>query len=205
MNKKNNKIKFVFDLDGTVTSQETLPLIAKYFNVTEEISILTQETIQGNIPFIESFIRRVHILGRLPVSEINNLLESVEMYPKVLDFIQKNKKHCILATGNLHCWVEKLIKKIGCICYCSKGVIKNNTVAKLTQILKKENIVEQFQKEGYEVIFIGDGNNDMEAMRLADISIASGLTHKPAKSVLTVADYLVFSEEALCRQLNQLF
>ena len=58
--------------------------------------------------------------------------------------------------------------------------------------------------EGEKVIFIGDGNNDVEAMRLADIAIASGLTHMPAKSVLSVANYLVFSEEALCRQLNQL-
>lgn len=28
--------------------------------------------------------------------------------------------------------------------------------------------------------------------------------HKPAKSILSITDYPVFSEEALCRQLNQL-
>ena len=41
-------------------------------------------------------------------------------------------------------------------------------------------------------------------MRLADVSIASGLTHMPANGVLSVADYLVLNEEGLCRQLNQL-
>ena len=33
--------KFIFDLDGTITKQETLPLISSYFNVQEEIDKLT--------------------------------------------------------------------------------------------------------------------------------------------------------------------
>ena len=53
-------------------------------------------------------------------------------------------------------------------------------------------------------MFIGDGNNDVEAMRLSDISIASALTHMPSNGVLSVADYLILDEETLCRQLNQL-
>lgn len=196
--------KFIFDLDGTVTKQETLPLISKHFNIQEEIDNLTKETIQGNIPFIESFIRRVYILGKLPVNEVANLLEKVELYPQVIDFISEHKEDCIIATGNLECWIGKLAKRIGCCFYNSDGIIENNSVTKLTHILRKEKIVERFQTEGEKVVFIGDGNNDVEAMRLADVSIASGLTHMPAKSVLSITDYLVFTEDALCRQLNQL-
>ena len=82
--------------------------------------------------------------------------------------------------------------------------IENNKVAKLTRILRKENLVEKYKSLNEKVVFIGDGNNDIEAMRAANISIASGLTHMPANGVLSIADYLVFNEEALCRQLNQL-
>lgn len=196
--------KFIFDLDGTVTKQETLPLISKHFKIQEEIDNLTMETIKGNIPFIESFIRRVYILGKLPINEVADLLEKVELYKGILKFIQEHKEDCIVATGNLECWIEKLSKKVGCCCYCSDGEVENNQVKKLTRILKKENLVERYQSEGEKVVFIGDGNNDVEAMRLADVSIASGLTHMPANSVLSIVDYLVFNEEALCRQLNQL-
>lgn len=196
--------KFIFDLDGTVTKQETLPIISKHFKIQDEIDNLTKETVQGNIPFIESFIRRVYILGQLPINEVSNLLETVDIYPKLGEFISQHKENCIIATGNLECWVDKLSQKVGCCCYCSDGIIEDNKVTKLTRILRKENLVERYKSEGEKVIFIGDGNNDVEAMRLADISIASGLTHTPAKSVLSVADYAVFSEEALCRQLNQL-
>ena len=196
--------KFIFDLDGTITKCETLPLIASYFKVEEEINGLTKATVAGQVPFIESFIRRVYILGKLPASEINALLAEVEMYDKVVEFIQHNKENCSIATGNLDCWIEKLSGKIGCECFCSSGQVDNDRVKKLTYILKKEDIVKKYQGEGHKVIFIGDGNNDVEAMRLADISIASGITHSPAPGAISVANYLVLNEVALCRQLNQL-
>lgn len=44
-------MKFLFDLDGTVTSQETLPLISDYFGCAEQIAELTARTIAGNVPF----------------------------------------------------------------------------------------------------------------------------------------------------------
>lgn len=197
-------VKFIFDLDGTVTKQETLPLISKHFNVQQKIDNLTKETIQGNIPFVESFIQRVYILGKLPINEVADLLEKVELYPEIVNFIKEHREDCVIATGNLGCWVEKLASKIGCCFYNSEGIIKDNKIDKLTKILKKENLVERFKNEGERVVFIGDGNNDVEAMRIADVSIASGLTHMPAKSVLSIANYLVYTEEALCRQLNQL-
>jgi len=197
-------MKFIFDLDGTVTSKETLPLISHHFNVDKQIKKLTEDTIQGNIPFIESFIRRVQILGELPVSEVNELLSKVPLSEKVLHFIEENQEDCIIATGNLNGWVEKLINRIGCKAYTSDGIVENDKVKKLTKILKKEDIVRQYKASGEEVIFIGDGNNDAEAMREADISIACGLIHYPAKSVLTVADYAVFDENAIYRLLNQI-
>ncbi len=197
-------MKFIFDLDGTITSQETLPLVASHFNIEEEISDLTRETIQGNIPFIESFLRRVHILGKLPVSQISELLSKVELHDGVHEFILKNSEHCHIATGNLDCWIDKLSQKVGCNSFTSEAVVKENSVLKVKSILRKERIVKQFQDEGHAVVFIGDGNNDMEAMRIADITIAVGLTHSPAKSILPYTDYLIFDENALCRQLNQL-
>lgn len=196
--------KFIFDLDGTITKAETLPLIANHFNVEEQINELTKATVAGQVPFIESFIRRVYILGKLPAGEINDLLEGVATYDKVVDFIKENKENCSIATGNLDCWVEKLAAKIGCECFCSSGKIENDRVVKLTKILNKEDIVRKYKDEGHRVVFIGDGNNDVEAMRMADVAIASGLTHSPAPGAISVANYLVLNEVALCRQLNQL-
>ena len=201
---KKINMKFIFDLDGTITSQETLPLIARHFNVEEEIANLTKETIKGNIPFIESFIRRVHILGKLPVDQVADLLSKVNLYNEVFTFIQNNRENCIIATGNLDCWISKLANTIGCKTYTSEAKILNNQVAKLVTILRKEDIVNKYKSLGEKIVYIGDGNNDAEAMRLSDISIAAGLTHMPSNNVLPFSNYLVFNQSSLCRQLNQL-
>ena len=42
-------MKFLFDLDGTVTSKETLPIISEHFGCTEQNAELTMRTDAGNI------------------------------------------------------------------------------------------------------------------------------------------------------------
>ena len=197
-------MKFLFDLDGTVTSLETLPVIASHFNCQEEIAELTKRTVAGNVPFIESFIRRVNILGKYSVRETSDLLAQVPLYPELKRFIDNHRSDCIIVTGNLTCWCEDLFRKIGCQCYGSSAELEEDHVVKLKSILRKEEIVDRYRALGETVVFVGDGNNDLEAMRHADISIATGLTHTPARSLYAICDYIIFNENALCRQLNQL-
>ncbi len=196
--------KFLFDLDGTITKEETLPIIAEHFHIEEEIDKLTKETLDGNIPFVESFIRRVHTLGRLPVDEIKDVLSKVGINDKIVDFIRVNKDKCVIVTGNIYEWVSGILSKIGCDYHTSSAIITDNRVEKLTHILKKETVVNDFINRGEKVVFIGDSNNDAEAMRAANVSIGCGIIHQPANSVFSVADYLVYSEDSLCRLLNQL-
>lgn len=197
-------MKFLFDLDGTVTSAETLPIIAEHFECKEEIAELTKRTVQGNIPFVESFIRRVNLLGKYSVSETSHLLAQVPLYDGVKKFIDSHREDCVIVTGNLTCWCDDLFKKIGCQCYGSEAECEGDKVVKLKSILRKEQIVDLYKALGETVVFIGDGNNDLEAMRHANISISVGLTHNPAQSLLAITDYVIYDERALCRQLNQL-
>ncbi|MDE4998697.1 hydrolase, partial [Francisella tularensis subsp. holarctica] len=83
-----------------LTKNETLPVIARSFGIEDEISKLTAETVKGNIPVIESFIKRVNILKDFSNSEINNLLRGVDLISKIVDFIKLYKSNCYIATGN---------------------------------------------------------------------------------------------------------
>ncbi len=197
------KIKFIFDLDGTVTSEETLPIIAKAFDIEDEISEITKSTISGNIPFVESFITRVNILSGLDVDEISRTLEGVNLNEKLVEWIADHSKDCLIATGNFDGWIQGLLARIPCAAHSSKGELRDGRV-RLTSILRKEQVVRDLKEEGYFIVYVGDGNNDAEAMRLADVSIACGITHKPANSVVQVCDFAVYSEEALVRILKQI-
>lgn len=196
--------KFIFDLDGTITKEETLPIISSKYGLKKEIEYLTKETVAGNIPFIESFINRVNILKNLPVSEINDLLSTVKLNRSIVDFINNNIDNCIIATGNLDCWVEKLCIQIGCQYYTSKAEVGDNKIIKLIKILKKEEVVNFYKEKGFKVVYIGDGHNDLEAMRIADESIACGIVHSPAQSILPFSNYLVYSQKTLCNLIQRL-
>ena len=199
-----DKYFFIFDLDGTLTKKETLPQIAKHFGLEKKIKKLTTQAIKGEIPYIENFIKRINLLKHLDINEVDKILSKIKIFKNLEKFINKNSSNTAIATTNIDVWIKSLTKNLNTKIYTSKAIIENNKIKKLTYILKKEDIVKKYQKKGYKVVFIGDGHNDLEAMRLADISIASGLIHYPANSLLSIVDYLIFDEKKLIYFLNQI-
>lgn len=195
-------IKFVFDLDGTLTRVETLPLIARHFHIEDAISDLTERTIRGHIPFEESFVKRVGILGNFDVHEVNALLADIPLFDDLLQFIQKRQRDCIVATGNLDVWISTLLGRFGCAVHSSRGRVANGVVTGIDSILRKSEVVRALQAKGHYVVFVGDGDNDAEAMQLADLAIACGLVHEPAESVLAVADQVIRDEAHLLELLQ---
>ncbi len=195
---------FVFDLDGTLTKRETLPLIAAHFNERAPVELLTGLTLRGVLPFAESLAERVKILGKYPVEEVRAVLGTVELHGGLLRFIQENRERCLVATGNLGCWTESLAARIACPCRCSEGVVERGRVTGLAKVLDKEGVVMNLQGQGHKVVFIGEAYNDIEAMRRADVAIASGLTHEPVAEVLDAADYYMTAEDEFCELLNRL-
>lgn len=82
---------YCFDLDGTLTRQELLPLIATSVGLDDEISVLTQATIAGILPFEKSFKLRVRLLKDAKVEWIHNALENeVEFQSEILSFIKEH-------------------------------------------------------------------------------------------------------------------
>ena len=196
--------KFLFDLDGTITRVETLPIIARQFGISEDIELLTKQTIDGEISFVDSFKKRVELMKDLPVDEVANLLENVPLHEKILEFIKKNSDRCSIVTGNLDVWIDPLCRKIGCEYFSSVATVENNRVKHLDSILRKDLIVKKFQRENYFVVYIGDGDNDFDAMFESDISIANEIVHAVPSRVKKIADHIVETEIDLCRILNDI-
>lgn len=198
------KYTILFDLDGTITAQETLPVIARQLNLRNEIEQMTQETIAGKIPFVESFITRVHLLKKYSVKTIRDIIAQVPTHSHIVQFIKEHPQSCYVVTGNLDCWVTELLEKIGCQYFCSVAHCEQDRLIKIKSILNKVAIVRSYQNKGSKVVFIGEGNNDADAIRSADIGIAFGAVHAPSNSTLEVASHVIFDELRLCFFLQQL-
>lgn len=198
------KTKFLFDLDGTLTREETLPLIGAHFGIEGEIRALTEETVRGAVPFPASLTARVMALGAYPIDEIAGLLERVPLHEPLVSFLQARAEAAAIVTGNLDVWTARLLRRIGCRAYTSRASVEAGRVTGIAAILDKRTVVRHYQAEGARVVFVGDGANDLEALEAADIAIGAGLTHPPAAPVLAAAHRVFYEPKEMCAYLEKL-
>ena len=195
--------KFVFDLDGTITKVETLPLLAAELGLADEMKLLTDLTLSGQIPFDKSFKLRYLILRNVPLKKIQAVMSTVELDGRIVDFIAAHKKNCAVVTGNLDCWIEPLAARLDCEIFSSTSELDGNLPV-LTKILDKGATVRELKRTGDKIVAVGESFNDVPMFNAADVAIAYGGVHKPVATAISISDYVVFDGGALCRLLKML-
>ena len=196
--------KFAFDLDGTVTKIETLPLLAAELDLAEEMKLLTDLTLSGKIPFEKSFRMRYLILRNIPLKRIREIMDGVELDEEIAAFIREYRNDCAVVTGNLDFWIEPIVAKLGCESFSSIGELTDKNIPVLKKILDKGEAIRALKKTSDKVIAVGESFNDVPMFEEADISIAYGGVHKPVSAAISVSDYVVFDGGALCKLLKML-
>lgn len=197
---------YCFDLDGTLTRQELLPLIARSVDLEDEISVLTEATIAGLIPFEKSFKLRVRLLRDAKLDWIHHVLEhEVDFQPEVLRFIQARPDQCFVITGNLDIWVKPLLDKLGIQSFTSVAQMDEKGQLQTVQtILNKSDAVRNLRERFDKIITVGEGMNDVPMFEQADWRIAFGATHEPNKLLCSLSDFVVYDGGALCKLLTML-
>lgn len=192
------KTAFCFDLDGTVTRQEILPLISKEVDLREEINLLTQLTLDGLIPFQNSFKLRVKLLSTIPISKVAEIVSDVELDPQILKFIREHREDCYIVTGNLDVWVEEMIRsRIGCDYFSSEADYSQNKLNGIKKIMIKAEVVQKLRSRYDRIVAVGDSMNDCPMFQEADVRIAFGGTHNPVYSLVKLSDYVTFDPGSL--------
>lgn len=198
-----SKYIFLFDLDATITRQEILPAISKKLGMFDKMSLLTESTMKGEIPFKRSFLQRVELLWDIPVSEVCGLVGEIALNERLTDFIKRYRKRCYIITGNLDVWIMKLIKDMGMEknTFSSKALVEDDRIQDVFSIVDKNAVISQMVLP---FVAVGDGNNDAEMIEAAEIGIGYGGVRNIAPSVLACADYAVYQEEKLVEFLERL-
>lgn len=199
----NNRV-FLFDLDATVTKEEILPALAEQVGLLEEMREMTEKTMRGEIPFQSSFLARVEMLKTIPVSRVAEIVEKTPLNEELSQFIRSHASRCYIVTGNIDVWIEKLIKRIGLPmshCYCSSASVSDDYIISVNSVVDKEKIAKQFVVP---VVAVGDGSNDAEMVRLADVGIGYGGVRPVAYSLMCNATHVICDEHRLCSFLHML-
>jgi phosphoserine phosphatase len=203
MAKRGPPAVFAFDLDGTVTQQEILPLIATELGLKDEMSLLTRLTLEGAIPFEASFRLRCAVLRSIPISTVQEVVAAVTVDPDVEAFIRDNRERCAIVTGNLRCWVRPILDRLNCKSFTSEGRVEGDRLVDVAAVLNKGRALGSFGP-GAKRVAIGDSYNDIPMFEVADVGVAFGGTHDPVPALVALSDYVVFEGGTLCRLLSTL-
>ena len=194
---------FAFDLDGTVTASEILPVLARELDLVEELELLTSLTLSGAIPFAASFKLRFHILKSLPLPVVRDIVASVPLDPDIEAFIHERRAQCRIVTGNLDVWIEPVVRRLGCEAYCSRSAVRGDQLV-IAEILDKGLAVRDLKQRHGRVVAVGESANDIPMFERADVGVAYGGVHAPVPDILRLADHVAHDGKELCRLLREL-
>jgi HAD superfamily phosphoserine phosphatase-like hydrolase len=192
---------YLFDLDSTITKEELLPRIGTLNGTSELLRKATTEAMLSNGSFSKSFLERIELLSEIPLDQAQSVVETVPILEDLMRWIQSNDKNVYLVTGNLDIWLEKFLERYKLKAFTSKAILQDGKVY-VTEILDKVQVLGNFARN--EIVYVGDGSNDVEVMRNSDIVILTEIVHKAPTALWDVADFAVKDEEALCKLLSRL-
>lgn len=194
---------FIFDLDATITKKEILPELASHIGCYEIMKKITEDTMLGKLSFEESFLKRIEMLKQIPISTVREIVDSIELNSEIVKFIKENSERCTVITGNLDVWICELMKKLGVenSYYSSVATYNEEFIENVVEIVEKEKIIKTFEGQ---LVAVGDGSNDTQMIKYADIGIGFGGVREIAPSILEVCNYAIYEEEKLCQFLRRL-
>lgn len=194
---------FAFDLDGTITTREILPVLAQELGLAQEMALLTRLTLDGTLDFAASFSLRFAVLRSIPVRRVQEIVAEIPLNAHIAGFIQERKDDCAILSGNLDCWVAPLVDRLGCRAYLSTSRLENGLLC-LDNILDKGEAVRELLRSGRKVAAIGESANDLPMFKLADVRVAFAGVHEPLPEILRLADYVAKDGQDLCAWLETL-
>ena len=195
---------FCFDLDGTLTSEEILPRLAKEIGLFEEIATLTRATMEGLLPFENSFRLRVRLLSEVPISTVRGIISDISLEHQLLRFVHENPADCYVVTGNLNVWVEGLQSKLKCRIFSSDADFDGDKLLGVAQIINKSDAIKILRDDYDQILAVGDGMNDSSLFEAADICIAYGGVHDPVETLIKMADFVTYHPSGLLNVLSTL-
>lgn len=194
---------FAFDLDGTVTTTEMLPVIAHELGLYPELSLLTRMTLAGAIDFQASFRLRFTVLRQVPLARVQAIAAAIPLEPEIAAFITEHAARCAIVTGNLDRWVEPLTRSLGCAVYASRAEERNGELHLAAILDKGEAVRDMAARSGRPVVAVGDAANDIPMLEAASFGIAYGGVRAPTPALIAVADAVAYDAASLCRMLRE--
>ena len=193
---------FLFDVDSTLINQEVIELIAAHANVQQKVKEITDRAMAGEIDFEQSLKERVSLLSGLESSILNSVKSEITLTDGasvLISTLQAQGDQVAVVSGGFVEVISDLMKKLHIEDYKANAleIANGSLTGKVTGAIidrkaKADYLFELKNKYSSKKTFaIGDGANDIDMLKAADVGIA--FCAKPALN--EIADVVILKRD----------
>ena len=181
----------LLDMDSTLIQQEVIDLLAEKAGVGEQVKLITEAAMRGELDFSQSLNARVQLLAGLPESVLDQVRSELILTPGARTLIRTLHRlgHKVgVVSGGFINVIEPLLQELQIDFYrantleLSEGKLTGSIVGGVIDRAAKAQALRDFAElENVplaQTIAIGDGANDLDMIELAGLGIA--FNAKPA-------------------------
>ena len=195
----------VLDVDSTFIRQEAIELLAAKADVLDQVSLITESAMRGELDFEQSLRARVGLLKGLPESVISQVQKEITLTDGAEDLVATlhSRGHSVaLVSGGFIDIIEPMIRALSIKYYNANkleiagGLLTGGLIGPVIDRAAKATALRDFATASgvaiENTVAIGDGANDLDMMAAAGVSIAFN-----AKPIVVAAADLAITEPSL--------
>jgi phosphoserine phosphatase len=192
----------VMDADSTLLQDEVIDLLAQAWGCVEQVSVITERAMAGEIDFAESLRQRVALLKGMPASVLVDVRAKLRLTPgarTLLRTLQRLGYVPAVVSGGFVEVLAPLLKDLGVDLLEANrleiidGVLSGHLASAVVDRAGKARALRRFAEQVgvplQQTVAVGDGANDIDMLSIAGLGIAfnaKALVKQHADTALSV-------------------
>jgi phosphoserine phosphatase len=194
------KYLLVLDVDSTMIEQEVIELLAERVGLRDQVKILTDQAMAGEIDFRTALLKRVGLLEGLTDQVFQEVLADIRVtagVPELVSAVHKSGGLVGAISGGFSQVLEPLADKLSLDFFqannleIEEGVITGKIFGDIVDAdMKARTLLEWAGEHGFDVsntVAVGDGANDIQMLKASGFAVA----FRPKEILLDHADLVI--------------
>ena len=175
----------LFDMDSTLIQQEVIDQLAGAFGLGQQVSVITERAMRGELDFVASFTERLSLLRGLAQSELDVVAQHLSLMPGA-DVLAANLTGAGvrqgIVSGGFSYFAEQIGERLGMdfvlsnTLECRNGKVTGKVIPPVIDgSIKLKTLVAEASALRItlsETMAVGDGANDIPMLLAAGIGVA---------------------------------